>query len=314
MVRMIAVRLMSTIPVLLLVALLSFFMLHLMPGSPAASILGNRASPERIKDLEQRLGLDVPIWEQFVEWFSGILSGNFGTSITRGVPVSDLIQDRLVATMSLALAGSLVAVGVGLAVGTACAVWRDSILDRGLSVLVSIGLALPEFWIGLILLSLFAVEMGWFPVISWTDPRRDVVAWLQGLILPALALGLPGAASIARQMRDAMIEALDAPYVQTLRALGTTPRTVALRFAMKNAIIPVITVIGFYTVMILGGSFVIEKVFSIPGIGALTIDAINDRDMPVVQAVTLLIALLVVAVYLVIDLTSAAVNPRWRSK
>jgi peptide/nickel transport system permease protein len=310
----IAVRIASTAPVLLLVATLSFFMLHLMPGSPAASILGNRASPERIADLERRLGLDAPIHDQFYDWFSGLFSGDLGTSITRGVPVSDLLQDRLVATISLASAGSLVAIGVGLTVGTVCAVWRDSILDRSLSVVVSVGLAVPEFWIGLILLSLFAVEIGWFPVISWTDPRRDFAGWIQGMILPALALGIPGAASIARQMRDAMIDALDAPYVQTLRALGTAPRTLALRFAMKNAIIPVMTVIGFYVVMILGGSFVIEKVFSIPGIGALTIDAINDRDMPVVQAVTLLIALMVVAVYLAIDLTSAALNPRWRSK
>ncbi len=277
MLRMVGFRVLGALPLLLLVSVCSFLLMHLMPGSPAAVMLGSRASPERIAELEAHLGLDAPLTTQFAEWITGVAQGDLGTSIQLGRPVASLVLERFPATLSLMAGGAIVAVGVGMTAGIASAVWHGSLLDRGISFFTAIGLAVPEFWVGLMLIAYFAVELDILPVISWTPPGDDLGAWAQGLVLPSIALGLPGGASIARQMRDSMLSSMNSPYVRTLAAVGTSPRTIVLRYATKNALVPVMTVIGFYIVFIFGGSFVIERVFSIPGVGSLTLDAINPR-------------------------------------
>lgn len=223
-----------------------------------------------------------------------------------------MIVDHLPATLSLTVGSVLVAVIVGLGVGILSALRAGSLVDRGLSVSTAAGLSVPDFWVGIILLNIFAVSLGLFPVISWTPPSRDVGAWLEGLVLPCLALGITGSALIARQMRGAMLEALEAPYIQTLRAIGTPRRTIVFRYALKNAIVPVLTVIGFITVLMMGGTFVIEQVFTIPGIGTMMLDAITRKDMPVVQGVTLVIAVWVTVIYLIVDVCYGLMNPRVR--
>lgn len=310
--KLVAYRALSAIPLLLLVSVAAFSLIHLMPGSPAAAILGSHANPEAITSLEQQLGLDQPLPEQYLSWLGNAIGGDFGQSLFSKQEVSAMIVDHLPATLSLTVGSVLVAVIVGLGVGILSALRAGSLVDRGLSVSTAAGLSVPDFWVGIILLNIFAVSLGLFPVISWTPPSRDVGAWLEGLVLPCLALGITGSALIARQMRGAMLEALEAPYIQTLRAIGTPRRTIVFRYALKNAIVPVLTVIGFITVLMMGGTFVIEQVFTIPGIGTMMLDAITRKDMPVVQGVTLVIAVWVTVIYLIVDVCYGLMNPRVR--
>jgi peptide/nickel transport system permease protein len=310
--KLIAYRTLSGIPVLLLVSLAAFSLLHLMPGSPAGAILGRNATPERVLDVEQRLGLDRPFFEQYLTWLGNALGGDFGQSLFSGRDVSDMISSRIGATMSLTIGAVIVAVFIGVTTGMLSALYAGSAFDRVISFLTAAGLAVPEFWLGILLLNFLAVKLGLFPVVSWTPPSRDLAAWAQGLVLPCLSLGIAGSAVITRQMRGAMLETLDAPYVQTLRAIGTPRRTIILRYAFKNALVPVLTVMGFLTVMLIGGTFVIEKVFTVPGIGSLMLDAINRKDMPVVQGVTMVVAIWVFLIYLLLDIGYGILNPRVR--
>jgi peptide/nickel transport system permease protein len=310
--RLIAYRLATAIPLLLLVSILTFSLVHLMPGSPAAAILGPRATPDAIAVLETRLGLDQPLIDQYTSWLGGALALDFGESAFSSRPVGDMIGSRLVATLSLVVSAVLVALVVGMTTGLMAALRPGSLVDRGVAMLTAVGLAVPEFWLGILLLGVFAVQLELLPVISWTPPDRDLVGWAKGLILPAVALGVAGSAVIARQTRAAMLEALDQPFVQTLRAIGTPRRTIVMRYALKNAVIPVLTVTGFLFIALIGASFVIEKVFTIPGLGSLMLDAVNRRDMPVVQGVVMIVAILVVLVYLSLDIVYGLLNPRAR--
>lgn len=312
MTKLVLYRLGAAVPLLILVSFAVFSLVHVMPGSPAASILGRQADAESIAALEERLGLNDPFLVQYAHWFRGAVTGDFGTSLFSQRDVLDLITERIPATLSLTVGGVLVAVVLGVGIGVVAALRAGSLTDRGLSVSTALGLSVPDFWVGIILLNVLAVSFGWFPVISWTPPDRDTLAWLHGLVLPCLALGLTGSAIIARQMRGAMLEALDAPYVQTLRAIGTSRRTIVMKYVVKNAFVPVLTVVGFLTVMMLGGTFVIEQVFTIPGVGSLMLDAVSRKDMPVVQGVTLVVAMWVTVIYLLVDLSYGLLNPRVR--
>lgn len=312
MARLIAYRLAALVALLFLVSVAVFSLTHLMPGNPAAAILGRTATPEAIAALEQRLGLDRPLYEQYLTWLGNALTGDLGESLFSQASVSRLIGDRLSPTFSLTAGAVLFAVVFGVGVGMLSALHAGSPVDRGLSITTAMGLSVPDFWVGIILLSIFAVTLGLFPVISWTPPSRNFFLWLQGLVLPSLALGITGGAVIARQMRGAMLEALAAPYIQTLRAIGTPKRVIIYRYALKNAFVPVLTVIGFVTTVTMGGTFVIERVFTIPGIGSLMLDAVSRKDIPVVQGVTLLVAVWVTLIYLIIDICYGLLNPRVR--
>jgi peptide/nickel transport system permease protein len=312
MARLIAYRLSAMVVLLWLVSVVVFSLVHLMPGSPAAAILGRSANPEAVAELEQQLGLDRPLHVQYLSWLGDAVTGDLGESLFSGANVGSLIAGRVSPTLSLTAGAVLVAVVLGIGAGILGALRAGSATDRSVSVASALGLSMPEFWVGIILLNVFAVTLGLFPVLSWTPPSRDVAVWLQGLVLPCVALGVAGSAVIARQTRGAMLDALEAPYVQTLRAIGTPERVIIYQYALKNAFVPVLTVISFITVVMMGGTFVIEKVFTIPGIGSLMLDAITRKDIPVVQGVTLIVALWVTFIYLVVDVCYGLLNPRVR--
>lgn len=310
--KLVAYRLLSAIPLLFFVGLATFMMIQLMPGSPAAAILGLRATPEGIEQLEQRLGLNEPLHDQFFTWLGNAVTGDLGESVFSSRPVTDLILQGLPATLSLTFASIIVALVLGIGAGLASALRPGSLIDRAVTGLTAAGLSVPPFWLGILLIGIFAVSLDWVPVIGWTPPERDLVGWARGLILPALALGVAASATIARQMRGSMLETLDAPFIQTLRATGTPRRTIVFRYGLKNAMAPVLTITGFQFITLIGGSFVIEQVFSIPGLGPTLLDAINRRDMPIVQGVTIVTAIAVVIVYLLIDVAYGLLNPRAR--
>ena len=312
MIKLILFRAASAVPTVFLVGVFSFLLLHISPGSPAAAILGPRPTPETVAQLEADMGLDDPLVQQFGRWIGGAARGDLGESAVSGRPVSELLWNRVPATLSIVVASTLFAVVLGIGAGIAAGVWRGSLVDRSLLVGISAGLAIPEFWLGIFLIELLAVKLAIFPVVSWTPPTRDLSDWAVGLVLPSLSLGLVGAAFIARQMRRSMIEALESSYVRMLRSIGTPERVIVLRYAAKNGIVPVMTVIGFFVVFLFGGSLVIERVFSIPGIGTLALQAVNERDLPLVQGLTLGVACVVIVVYLVIDVLTGLVNPKVR--
>lgn len=310
--RLMAFRAAAVLPQLFLVSLAVFFLSFMLPGSPAAVLLGPRATSEAIATLEHRLGVDRPVLNQFADWFAGAARGDLGTSWFGERPVSQLIADHMAPTLSLTFGGITVAVLLGMSLGILAALRPGSLTDRLVGVLSAGGLSIPAFWLGLILLSLFAVRLGWLPVLSWSPPSRGLVDWAQGMVLPSIALGVAGAAVIARHTRSSMIEALDAPYVRTLRAMGTPRRTIVTRYALKNAMIPILSVVAFQLSTLLAAGFVVEKVFTIPGMGTVLIDAVARKDIPVVQGVTLVVALFVIGVYFVTDLGYALLNPRAR--
>lgn len=310
--KLVLQRALLIIPMLFLVSLATFSLTYIMPGSPAAAILGSRATPESIAALEDKLGLNEPFLVRYIQWLGHAFTGDLGVSFQTNRPVTDMISVAVLPTVSLAVGAMLVAIIVGFTAGTLAALQPGSLVDRSLAILTAIGLAIPEFWLGVILILIFAVGLGWAPVISWVDPARDVLGWAHGLVLPSLALGIAGSALIARQMRSAMLETLDAPYIQMLRAVGTPKRTIVTRFALKNALVPVITVCGFLFVSMVGASFVIEQVFAMPGLGTITLKAVGDRDIPVIQGVTLAIAVVVAIVYLTLDIAYGLLNPKTR--
>jgi peptide/nickel transport system permease protein len=310
--KLVAFRMLTAVPQLALVSLLVFSITYLIPGSPAATILGFRATPAAIRELNHRLGLDKPYLERFGEWVSGIFHGDLGHSLTSGQAVTALISQRISVTLALTVGGIVVALVIGMLAGVLAA-WRPgSLLDRALTVGSAIGLAIPQFWLGLILMLVFAVKLRWVPVISYTPMTVDPLAWLRGLVLPSIALGASVAALIARQMRNALVSALEAPYVDMLRSVGVPPRRIVLRFALKNAMVPVVAVTAAQVTTVLATSFVVEYLFGFPGLGTVLLSAVTSKDIPVVQGIVLLIAAMVIVVNLLADVLYGLLNPRAR--
>ena len=310
--RLVGFRLVALIPQLVLVSIAVFFLSFLLPGSPAAVLLGPRATSEGIAAVEARLGVDRPVTTQFADWFSGVLVGDLGESWFGARPVNELVSQHLLPTVCLAVGGMLVAIVVGVTLGIVSALRPGTLLDRFVGLLTAVGLSVPAFWLGIVLLGFFAVQLGWLPVLSWSPPSRGIGPWLQGLILPSIALGVAGSAVVARHTRSAMLETLAAPYVQTFRAMGTPMRTIVARYAVKNAMVPIVSVTAFQLSTLIGASFVVEQVFTVPGIGSQLIDAVSRKDIPVVQGITLVVAVAVIAIYLAADIAYALLNPRVR--
>ncbi|OLT31120.1 hypothetical protein BJF79_08980 [Actinomadura sp. CNU-125] len=309
--KLIAYRLVFAVPQLAAVSLLVFALTYLVPGSPAGAMLGATATPERIREVEARLGLDRPVFERIGDWFGHALGGDLGVSYTSSLPVTDLIVQRMPATLSLAFGGMVVALVLGIGLG-AIAGTRPGPADRAIGAGTSVGLAVPEFWFGLILSLLFAVKLGWVPVVAYTPLTENPVAWLRGLILPSLALGIPAAALIARQTRGAMVQALASPYIDTLTAAGVPRRTIVLRYALKNAMVPVLATAGLTFRILFGSSFVVEAVFAFPGAGNLLLTSVVAKDFPVVQGGVLVIAVLITALNLLIDVGYGLLDPKVR--
>jgi len=299
--------------VLVLVSLTVFSVLFVLPGDPAQIILGINASPETLAALRSRLGLDQPFWAQYLSWIGSLLSGVGGRSITYDVPVADLIGTRLAVTGPLALMAMLLAVVLALPLGVFAARHQDRPGDAVVMAGTQLGLAIPEFWLGILLMLLFSVHLGVFAAGGFPGWGEDVGGSLKALFLPALALGLIRAAILTRLTRSAMLEVLGEDYVRTARSKGLRERTVVYGHALKNALIPVLTIFGLQMGQLLAGAVIIENVFTLPGLGRLVFQAIGQRDLPVVREVVLFMAAAVVMVNFAVDFSYALIDPRIRT-
>lgn len=311
--RLLLTRLLSVAPMLLLVSLFAFLLIHATATDPVAQVLGEGASAADRAAYANKLGLDRPLTEQFLSWLANALRGDFGVSLYTSLPVAESIRDRLGVTLSLALAGMAFALCCGVPLGIAGALRHGSRADRLLTVLVSVGLAVPSMWLALLLSLSFAVTLRWFQVVGYIPFADNPFEWARGLVLPSIALGVHAAAVIARQTRSAMIEVLHSRYVQALRSRGLTRRRIVLGYAMRNAMVPVLSVISIQMSVIVGVSFVIERIFAIPGLGTLLIDSVVRADFPILQGSVVVIACFVLLVNLAVDVAYGLINPRVRA-
>ena len=305
-------RLVATIPVMGVVAVLVFLMLRLTPTDPAAIIAGDNANSEQVAEIRNRLGLDQPIHRQFVIWANKTLHGDFGESFFFKKQVAELIADRLEPTLSLAVMTISLAVLIAVPLGVLAAYRHGGWLDRivmGFSVL---GFSVPVFVIGYALIYVFAVELAWLPVQGYQRISLGIGGWLERLILPAVTLSVIYVALIARITRTSMLEVMNEDYIRTARAKGQTERKVLVRHALANAAVPIVTVVGLGVALLIGGVVVTESVYTIPGLGRLTVDAVLARDYPTIQAVILLFSLSYVLINLVVDVTYTFFDPRIR--
>ena len=310
--RYIVRRLLAAIPVMLVVATSVFLLLFLTPGDPAAVILGPDASPAQVAELRTRLGLDRPVHEQLLSWYTRLAHGDLGQSIFLSRPVTQAIAERAEPTLLLTSLASLVAISIGLPFGVLSALRRGQWVDTG-SMLIAIGgVSMPTFWLGLNLIFLFGVVLGWLPVAGYQPLSAGLWENLRYLIMPAVTLGLAQGALLARVTRSMMLETLGEDYVRTARAKGLAEKRVISAHALRNAMIPLITVIGLTFAILMGGAVITETVFNIPGVGRLLIQAVTRRDYPVVQGVVLIIAGLYVLVNLLVDIVYGYLDPRLR--
>ncbi len=305
-------RLFLTLPVMALVAVFVFLLLHLSPGDPAAIMAGENATAENIAQIRTKLGLDEPLWKQFALWVLALASGDLGQSLFWGDPVTTLIGQRAEPTVSLALTTISFAVIVAITLGVTAAANPGTWIDRGVMGFAVMGFSLPVFVVGYMLIFLFAIELKWLPVQGYTRFAEGVVPWLRNLVLPSLALGMAYVALIARITRTTMLEVLSEDYIRTGKAKGVANRPLLLRHALKNAAVPIVTVVGIGVALLIGGVVITETVFNIPGIGRLVVDAISRRDYPIVQGVIMLFAGLYVLVNLLVDLSYTLFDPRIR--
>jgi peptide/nickel transport system permease protein len=305
-------RILATIPVMAVVALFVFSLLYIAPGDPAAVIAGDQATPADVERIRQSLGLDRPFLVQFGDWVWHIVHANLGTSMFTGLPVTEMIAQRIEPTLSLMAVTLVFAIAVAVPLGVVAA-WRaGSFLDRAVMAFAVFGFSVPVFVVGYLLAYLFALRLEWLPVQGYTPLSEGLWPWFENLILPAIALGCVYIALIARITRAAMLEVLAQDYIRTARAKGLGQPGILFVHALKNASVPIVTVIGIGIALLIGGAVVTESVFVIPGLGRLTIDAILRRDYPVIQGVVLLFSFVYVLVNLLIDLAYTVLDPRIR--
>jgi peptide/nickel transport system permease protein len=310
MTRYLASRFAGMAVVMLLVATLVFFITRLAPGDPAAVMLGEQATAADIAQLRASYGLDKPVPVQFAYWLKEVARGNLGQSIFLQRPVTQALWERAEPTLFLTLFSMAIATLIGIPFGIASAVWRGRAIDQAFSAFAMLGASIPSFWFGLILMQIFAVALGWFPVAGYGDPGVALADRLHHLVLPAIVLGVVNSALILRFTRASMLDVLGEDHIRTARAKGASETRVILHHALRNALIPVLTVLGLTFALLVGGAIVTETVFGLPGIGSLVVSAVLRRDYPVIQGALLVIAGLYVLINLAIDLLYLAVDPR----
>ncbi len=295
-------RLLQLIPVLIGVSILVFSLMHLTPGNPALILAGEHAPPETIRAIEKRLGLDQPLHIQYFDFLKNAVQLEFGTSMRDRLPVIDHIKPRIGTTIALAIYSTIFSIFFGLIIGIISAVRKYSFSDISLMIIALFGLSMPNFWLGIILIQFFSLKLGWFPPSGWGE--------LSQIVMPVITLGTAGAAIIARMTRSSMLEVISQDYIRTARAKGVSERIVIYRHALKNALIPVVTIVGLQFGGLLAGTVLTESVFAINGMGKLVVDSITARDFPIVQACVLIIAVIFVFVNLIVDITYRVLNKR----
>ncbi|MFQ5988301.1 MAG: ABC transporter permease [Candidatus Methylomirabilales bacterium] len=304
--RYIVGRIGQAIPVLIGVTLITFLLIHVALGDPVRAMMGQRADPEVVARIRTEYGLDKPVWNRYTMYMAKILVGDLGYSFRQGRPVSDVIAERLPATVRLAVAAMIVAMVVGIVAGTVAAVRHNTLWDLCMMALSLLGISTPVFWLGMMLILLFAVWLGWFPISGYGDGA------FRHLVLPALTLGALQAGYMARMTRSALLEVLRQEYVRTARAKGLSEGVVILKHGLRNGILPVLTLAGIGLGDLLVGAPLTETVFGWPGLGRLLVAAVGNRDLPVVMGATLLFALIYLVANLLVDLGYALVDPRVR--
>jgi peptide/nickel transport system permease protein len=303
-------RVLATIPVIGMVAFFVFSLLYLTPGDPAAVIAGDIATNEDIERIRQKLGLDQPFLTRFGTWAWGVLRGDLGISIFTNLPVTELIGQRVEPTLSLAICTLIIAVLVAVPLGVVGAWKAGKLIDRFVMLFSVLGFSIPVFVLAYLLIYVFAIQLDWLPVQGYVPIREGFWPWLRQLILPSIALGTIYIALIARITRATMLDVLAQDYVRTAHAKGLAPSAVLMQHALKNAAVPIVTIIGIGIALLISGVVVTESVFAIPGIGRLTVDAILRRDYPVIQGVILLFSVIYVVVNLLVDLSYRLFDPR----
>jgi peptide/nickel transport system permease protein len=305
-------RLLATIPVMAVVAIFVFLLLRLTAGDPAAIIAGDNATAQQVAEIRAKLGLDRPLTQQFVIWLGQLLTGDLGESFFFKKKVAELILDRLEPTLALATCTIILAVALAVPLGVIAAYRQGTWIDRFVMGLSVLGFSVPVFVIGYALIYLFAIHLGWLPVQGYQPIGEGFVGFIERLILPSLTLALIYIALIARISRASVLEVLNADYVRTARAKGLADLPVAMRHVLRNAAVPIITIIGLGIALLIGGVVVTESVYSIPGLGRLTVDAVLARDYPTIQAVVLLFSAAYVVINLLVDLAYTLLDPRIR--
>ncbi|MBM3596767.1 MAG: ABC transporter permease [Alphaproteobacteria bacterium] len=305
-------RLAGAFLVLLLVSVLSFGIIWLVPGDPAAVFLDAGATPDQVERLRRELGLDKPLAMQVVEWYSRILKGDLGRSILLSRGVTEAIIERLPVTLSLAGISLVLSVVAGVAAGMVAATKHGQPVDQAVMAGALFGLSIPEFWLGLVLIVVFAVQLGVLPTGGFVPPTESITGWIRSITLPAIALAVVHMGFIARMTRAALLEVLSQDFIRTADSKGLTRLHILLRHGLPNALIPILTVTGIVAGSLLGGTVIIEQVFSIPGVGRLIIGAILSRDFPVIQGGLLFVALVYLTINLLVDICYAIVDPRVR--
>jgi peptide/nickel transport system permease protein len=305
-------RLVATIPVMLLVAVIVFLLVHLAPGDPASVIAGDNATSDQIASIRAALGLDKPLWQQFVIWIGHVLQGDLGHSLFWNRPVSELILQRAEPTISLAITTLFLAVTISVTLGVLAAWKAGSGLDRAVMGVAVTGFSVPVFVVGYLLVFVFAIQLRWLPVQGYRPIAEGLWPWLERLILPSIALGLAYVALIARITRTTMLEVLAEDYIRTAEAKGVATRPMLLKHALKNAAVPIVTIVGIGVALLIGGVVITETVFNIPGVGRLVVDAIARRDYPIIQGVILVFSGVYVLVNLAVDISYTFFDPRVR--
>ena len=312
MLRYLGKRFLLILPTIIVPLLLVFLLLRLSPGDPAGMILGDQATADQLQALRSELGLDQPLWVQFLLWAKGIVTLDLGNSLFFRKPVIEIIPSYAMVTILLALVALLLAIVIGVVSGVISAMNRNKPVDRGVVTAAVFGISIPEFWFALLLIFVFAVTLRWFPVAGYKPPSAGAIAWASTMALPVLALGIRQSALMTRMMRSSMLDVMGEPYITTARAQGLPERTVIGRYAMRTAAIPVVTVAGLSAGYMLGGAVAIEIIFALPGLGRMLVEAVGRRDYPLVEGGVLTISLVLAVLNLIIDLIYALLDPRIR--
>lgn len=307
-------RLLSAIPVLFVVSLMTFVIMWLVPGDVSAEIGGTDATPEQIQQIREQLGIDRPLIERAINWYGDLLHGDLGYSYLLNRSVVDAVLERIPVTLSLAGLSLLLTTIMGTLLGVLAAVRHNSWLDQGSMVAALIGLSIPDFWFGLVLIILFGVTLGWLPTGGFVPFTEDCWGWVRYMTLPALTLAFTQMGVIARMSRSAMLDVLDQDFIRTARAKGMSGGVVVFKHALRNALVPIVTVVGVTAGVLLSGAVVIESVFSLPGVGRLIVGSIQRRDFPVIQGGLLVTASIFVFVNIVVDMLYGLIDPRVRDE
>jgi peptide/nickel transport system permease protein len=308
----VAQRVVAMVPVLLIVAVFTFSLIHIVPGDPAIILAGDQATPERVARLQERMGLNKPLPEQFAIWITKALQGDLGVSPANNYPVAKQIGQRLEPTLSIGVLALLLSMVVAVPLGVLAAWKVNTWIDRASMIFAVLAFSIPVFWLEYNMVTLFAVNLEWFPALGYKPLSEGIGPWLKHITLPVIAVGIISAALPARVTRSTMLEILKEDYVRTARAKGLVEQAVLVRHALRNAMVPILTMFGLSLAGMIGGLVISEQVFAIPGVGQLIVGAVSNRDYPLIQATMLLVAVSYVIVNLLIDLTYLYFDPRIR--